>query len=343
MESNTDFLFKFSVNFMLSKQTDVIGSSESPTCYLCGKHGETLYHGLQDHLFGAPGSWGFKRCSNSSCGFIWLDPMPTRDEIWKAYRSYYTHKRTKFELSELLGYVVRAIFRIPLSIFLQILNDRKRRRYMYLDRLTPGRLLDVGCGSGYRLERMRALGWEVFGQEIDPVAAEYARNKFGVDIHLGPLEEMAAPAGGFDAVIMSHVIEHVYDPVATLSDCHRLLRKGGKLVVSTPNAESYGHQKFGLRWRGLEPPRHLHLFTGRTLTQVFQRAGFCQFQYWTSDVTADHIGRSSNVLPYQATPVNQRVFSMGDEFRGLLFQVAAHRYFLKDKDCGEECIMVATK
>ena len=348
-QSDSDFDVNMLYDYFSEKpasiipETKVIGTMETPICYLCGKHGEVLYHNLEDGLFGASGRWSFKRCSDPSCGLIWLDPMPTRDEIGKAYRDYYTHDLTQAGLSMLPGFVVRLIFRLPLGLFLQIHNERKRRRYMYLDQLPPGRLLDVGCGSGLFLARMRALGWEVLGQEMDSEAAEQVHRKFGIDIHLGPLEEMDISAGGFDAVVMSHVIEHVHDPVALISDCHRLLRDGGELIISTPNAESYGHQKFGPLWRGLEPPRHLHLFTSRTLMRVSQRAGFSQFQCWTSDVTADNIGRSSKPASPEATTGGYRNFNMGDELRGMLFQVAAHRAFLKEKNSGEECMMIAKK
>jgi 2-polyprenyl-3-methyl-5-hydroxy-6-metoxy-1,4-benzoquinol methylase len=348
-QSDSDFDVNMLSGYSIKKPvsiistTEVIGATESPICYLCGKHGEVLYHALEDKLFGVPGRWGFKRCSDPNCGLVWLDPMPARDEIGKAYRNYYTHNRAKYSLSVLPGRIVRAIFRVPLSLFLQIQNERKRRRCMYLDRLPPGRLLEVGCGSGLRLERMRALGWEVFGQEIDPVAAEQARKKTGIHIHLGPLKEIEAAAGEFDAVIMSHVLEHVHDPVAFLSDCHRLLRDGGKLIVSTPNLESYGHQKLGPLWRGLEPPRHLYLFMSRTLTQATQRAGFSQHQCWTTDVTADNIGRNIRALSSGAGAGDYRTFTMGDELRGMSFQVAAHQAFLKEKSSGEECVIIATK
>lgn len=67
--------------------------------------------------------------------------------------------------------------------------------------------------------------------------------------------------GEFDVVILSHVIEHLHDPVALLKMCHLLLEKNGLLVLLTPNVASYGHRKFGAGWCGLESPRHIHLFT----------------------------------------------------------------------------------
>ena len=61
-------------------------------CILCGSPGESLYEGLDDVLFGAPGTWSFKRCANSRCQLIWLDPQPLEEDIGKAYATYYTHQ-----------------------------------------------------------------------------------------------------------------------------------------------------------------------------------------------------------------------------------------------------------
>ena len=78
---------------------------------------------------------------------------------------------------------------------------------------------------------------------------------------------------GFDAVVLDNVLEHVPDPVATLRRAWSLVRAAGRLIVLTPNAASYGHARFGARWRGLEPPRHLVLFTPISFAAAALRAG----------------------------------------------------------------------
>jgi 2-polyprenyl-3-methyl-5-hydroxy-6-metoxy-1,4-benzoquinol methylase len=70
---------------------------------------------------------------------------------------------------------------------------------------------------------------------------------------VGDFQAARLDGGDFDAITMSHVIEHVPDPLASLDKCRRLLRLGGYLVLSTPNVRSLGHQRFGQSWRGLEP------------------------------------------------------------------------------------------
>ena len=108
-------------------------------------------------------------------------------------------------------------------------------RYLKAD--DRGRLLDVGSGNGLFLHQMKRLGGAVAGVELDGRAASVARAKFGLEVFEGPLEEATFPDEYFDAITMNHVIEHVLDPVGLLKECRRVLRPGGKLVVTTLNIQ----------------------------------------------------------------------------------------------------------
>lgn len=320
--------------------TDPIGTEMQPHCYLCGSEGQPLHRNRDDYLFGAPGAWHFKHCVNADCGLVWLDPRPTPDEIGKAYRQYYTHNEANAARPSRIARLLRAMLHGGSVRLLGLQAERKRYKRMYLDDVPTGRLLEVGCGNGKRLARLRALGWDVTGQEIDPLAAAYVRREKGIDVHLGPLETMPETEQ-YDAVLLSHVIEHVHDPVALLNHCHRLLRKGGVLMMLTPNAESLGHRKFGGGWRGLEPPRHLHLLTCRTLTQLLHKAGFAQPRCWTTVVGAYGIGESS--FPGDPAIRQLPARSVQDVWRGFWFQWRARWTLLFDKNSGEECVAIAQK
>ena len=113
-----------------------------------------------------------------------------------------------------------------------------------LERLRrPGRLLDVGCAAGCLLEAARRRGWDVVGLDISDYAVEYARREFHLDVRIGTVEQAVFPAGPFDAITAFEYIEHVTDPVGTLSHLRSWLRPDGVLVMTTPNAGSWAARR----------------------------------------------------------------------------------------------------
>ena len=285
-----------------------------PTCFLCGEHGVAAYRHLTDRLFSAPGRWTLVRCPDQSCGILWLDPMPSEADIGEAYRVYFTHERESAgtRLSAAKKCYLRSKFGYPMkdgrtsglanAARETIFRLRFRRRaelegqVFYLPKLADqGRLLDVGCGSGDGLAFMSRLGWRVEGVEVDPEAVAVARSK-GLIIHTGTLKDQQFPDSQFDAVTMSHVIEHVHDPISLMSECMRVLKPNGILVMITPNACSLGHSFYGGSWVALEPPRHLHIFTPSALRKAAGIAGFSRIEAFSSIRGAEWIVLSSQMI-----------------------------------------------
>jgi SAM-dependent methyltransferase len=272
--------------------TRAIRATECPNCYLCGSLGSPLHKQLPDRLFGVPGQWTLNRCGQPTCGLVWLNPRPIDEDIPKLYEHYYTHKHGGGS-SDPLAHLLECIWQLVVPAALGYDWGDRGRLARWLGRLLArfgpvresacsgvfwvdarqrGRLLDVGCGAGLFLRRMRDLGWEVSGVEPDPTAAAIAAQGFPVAV--GTLEQARLPAGYFDVVTMSHVIEHLPNPVTTLRECCRILKPGGVLLIYTPNAASMGSQTFGRHWVGWDPPRHLLLFTPAPLRGTVERAGF---------------------------------------------------------------------
>src|SRR6185503_15625723 len=138
-----------------------------------------------------------------------------------------------------------------------------------------GSLLEVGCASGMYLDLMRALGWKrVVGIDISQRAIEQARNDLKLEAYCGELKDVCLDEESFDAVSLSHTLEHVSDPVGFLRETYRVMKPGARLAIVVPNVESLSARVFGRDWFHLDAPRHMVNFTRHSLRVTLERAGF---------------------------------------------------------------------
>jgi 2-polyprenyl-3-methyl-5-hydroxy-6-metoxy-1,4-benzoquinol methylase len=273
-------------------------------CPICSSaERKILYDGLVDNVFFcAPGKWTMWCCSG--CTSAYLDPRPSTHSIGLAYSSYYTH-RTVPTSSKRVNYSSLNLWR---KIRRQLFNGYKNWRYgtreepalgigaiafmlappfrNLLDRrcrslprlpVRGGSVLDVGCGDGDFIEHAASLGWNAIGIDPDPAAIANCLSR-GLDVSQGTLEQFADKERLFDVITLSHVIEHVHNPVALLKACRRLLKPTGQLWLETPNIDSLGHREYMKNWRGLEPPRHLVLFNRQSLGKALFASGFARIE-----------------------------------------------------------------
>jgi len=151
---------------------------------------------------------------------------------------------------------------------------------------TPGRMLDVGPGTGIFLYLASSeFGWQPHGVDICSKSADKAREEFGISLEIGDFDDYPWEAQTFDAVTMLDMLEHTVDPSASLARAYSLLRPGGVLYVAVPNQhclmtimlDSYirtglpGSSYFLER---LYVAPHVHYFHPRTLRAFLEDAGF---------------------------------------------------------------------
>jgi 2-polyprenyl-3-methyl-5-hydroxy-6-metoxy-1,4-benzoquinol methylase len=341
---------------------DVIHSEDVLRCPLCGSESKReLYDGLRDRIWGAPGEWAYKSCRN--CGLVFLDPRPTQEDISKAYAVYPTH--SSVTLSNNLPRRLRSYLRrgyiagkfgytkgVPrlqrLVGRLVYLHPGQREvmnaSIMYLSAKHRGRVLDVGAGAGAILNELRNLGWGAEGIDFDAEAVKSAVRTYDLDVKVGTLEDQRYPSGQFDAVVMSHVIEHVHDPVQLLGECWRILKPGGMFVVVTPNAESLGRWYFGVDWTVLEPPRHLTVFSCKTLGRAARQAGIPCADLKTTARGANGIFILSKKLRLSKTAtVGHQPFSVSEKLMGHAYQYLVSLTLRFMPGAGEELLMIAVK
>ncbi len=349
------------MNLVVNRMNERIATESVPNCILCGYKGELLYAGLRDRLFGVPGIWSLMRCQK--CDLVWLNPQPIFEDIEKLYKTYFTHNTNdhipKFArlrrlirnsiLATHMGYpeLADGISQKTLGRILSWMGPIKEKielGVMFLNGQKRGRLLDVGCGSGAFLAKMRELGWDAVGMEFDRQAIKMAREHFGLNIYEGILEKASFSENEFDAITMNHVIEHLYDPITTLKECYRILKPGGKLVVITPNTESLGACLFDRAWPGWDAPRHLHLFSPRTLRNCAKRARLQMVKLFTTSRSARRIWAASQLIRRNGVLPGGLPQKLGLWLRleGLAFQMVEYGMAMF-KNVGEETVLVTTK
>jgi 2-polyprenyl-3-methyl-5-hydroxy-6-metoxy-1,4-benzoquinol methylase len=200
------------------------------------------------------------------CGLVFVSPRPTAEALAERYeRDYFHCAEPTFG-----GYEDYEADRAEIT---RTFARRMRQLAPFVATARP-RLLDVGCATGIFLEVARSAGWSGEGLDISAYALDRARAK-GFAVRRGTLEEVDVADGSFDVLTMWDFIEHVPDPAATLARAHRLLRPGGTLALSTPDAGSLLARLLGPRWLGFRSiDEHLYFFSRRTLAAMLEGAGF---------------------------------------------------------------------
>lgn len=136
------------------------------------------------------------------------------------------------------------------------------------------RLLDVGFGAGALLQAATQEGWTTYGVERSSVAVEQGRRHELGDLQV--CDFLCAPydTGFFDVICMLELIEHLIDPMPFLQQAERLLRPGGLLYLTTPNAAGLNGRLLGTAWSVVAPPEHVQLFSLPSMLRTLRGAGF---------------------------------------------------------------------
>lgn len=229
---------------------------EVVVCPLCGPSRTRTLFVARDRLLGGPGAFPVIRCL--SCGLVFLNPRPTAAALGAYYPDAYYPLDADPDPAALA---------VAGGLAARVAGQVERNGH------SAPSVLDIGCGTGLFLREARERGWTVEGIELSRSAVAYARERFGLPVRQGALDEIALPDAAFDVITMWHVLEHLPDPLAALRQAARALRPGGLLLLAVPNIGSLEARLFGRRWYSLDAPRHLYHFSPETLRALLERAG----------------------------------------------------------------------
>lgn len=244
-------------------------------CPKCGSNISTKVCSGKDYLYHIPGIYHVDNCSTCGCWF--QNPRPTYDDIIKTYPKFYAPHMISPNIINNTNNIKNIIYNIKSKIIYIFNKIIISNQYIKGITLSPnfiqnGKLLEIGCATGLRLEELRADGWsELYGIEMVQEAAMIAQNR-GFKISYGKIEDILPlyQNAYFDVIIASMVLEHLQDPFTTVQQIATKIKPGGQFLFSTINKDSLDKKIFGCYWAGFDYPRHLTYFRISDILEMIQ-------------------------------------------------------------------------
>lgn len=228
-------------------------------CLICNNNSLATIFSIYDDRYGYPGEFALNSCQK--CGHISLDCGFTSAELTALYTNYYPRKN--LDVNSYRPHLEK--FGFP-SWF----NGLRSSAFRWVPKNVT--VLDIGCGFGQSLGYHVVRGCDVYGVEADENINRVV-NKFGFKVHVGLFDDKLYSANFFDYITMDQVIEHVTEPMQSLKGMARILKSGGYIILSTPNATGWGAKFFGKRWINWHAPYHLQFFSKDSMSLVAEQAG----------------------------------------------------------------------
>jgi len=229
---------------------------EEVTCNLCKVSDE-------EFLFFSPER--IVRCRR--CGLIYCNPRLDARSLECVYSKDYfvlDEQDSGIDYKAYANYIGEE----PVITRSMIKRIKKVERFAH----AKGRMLDIGCAAGFSLIAARERGWEAEGIECSEFCVQYARSR-GLTVHRGSLYDYPGRNESMDAITMWDYLEHSPDPLGDLKACCSLLRRGGVILLSIPNVDSWSYRLLGKKWIGFKNIEHLYFFSRDTMEKLARQAG----------------------------------------------------------------------
>jgi len=308
--------------------------TEEAACPLCGAR-----VAMNSHF--SNGADRIRRCPACSVAFVY--PRASGLELLSQYSPRYFQE--KYDTLRQSGYVNMQSWQNKISMCLRRVDKLRGGR--------TGLLLDVGCGKGWFLEEARKHGWQVQGLELCPEVAKGTMERVGTQVYTGSIFDVALPSETFDLVTMFDVIEHLEGPLEALRICHRILKPGGALVLSTPNLYGLGCRLLGARAFAVWPDEHIVYFGTASIGRALRLAEFSRLEIVSREIYPENasaivarlLGKNGGhtAVVNAADPVVQSVkklFRNNPIFKGL--RISLNGFFAAVR-WGDELVAFAVK
>lgn len=239
---------------------------EQVNCNLCGLDNTRVLFRKRDKFGISEDEFRVVECQK--CGLLYVNPRPSQAEIGNFYPETYSWKETLVTGS----FITKWMRNLEKKYRYHLLKDEVSKLLKFT-RNGSGKVLDVGCGAGDRLDVFRSMGLKTYGVEISD-SADYARDHLKLNVLKGDLFSAHFPDRFFDIVTLYSVLEHTHNPMMVCEEVRRILKEKGSLVIQIPNKDSLQYKIFKKRWAAFDVPRDLYYFGTKTLRCLLGKCGF---------------------------------------------------------------------
>jgi 2-polyprenyl-3-methyl-5-hydroxy-6-metoxy-1,4-benzoquinol methylase len=229
-------------------------------CIICNSSLASYKEPIQDHSISKE---RFELVTCGICGMVYTGGVPKEEDCGRYYKSedYVSHSDTNKGLFFSIYHRVRSY----------MLN---RKVALVRSYHSEGKVLDMGCGTGYFVHALNEAGYKTIGIEVDDDARNVGVKKFGIQAHGNDYLLENKLDGPFQIITLWHVLEHLYSPERYMAKFKQNLAKDGVLIIAVPNCSSYDAKHYGSLWAGYDVPRHLWHFEPRTMELWARKNGF---------------------------------------------------------------------
>lgn len=218
---------------------------ESISCKICNSNNTHAYFLGNTELI---------KCAN--CDIVYNKNTSIEEEN-KYYKENYTLRKNTISLQSEL----RRLSRFPEQLkLIADINHYKK---------TPANLTDIGCDKGYFIDDARRFGYTVYGVELSEDARKYT-----TQLNLNVFDDIKQVTEKTDVVTMWHSLEHFSEPQQFLKELHQQLNNEAYLFIRVPDFGCFFSKILRHKWRWFQPHNHYFHYTKKSLTKMFELAGY---------------------------------------------------------------------
>lgn len=254
----------------------MINRNRQVKCRICDNSEQNESYLVQEMMFGCGEQFTYVHCSKCNCLQLSEIPLDMSKYYPRSYYSFATEPQIKYK-NAIIGSIRKIVDYhtvFPASLFGTIIStigpNKKLTALANIALTKNSRILDVGCGTGWRLYALKEIGFQnVLG--IDPYLDSDIKYQNGLRILKKSTQDIH---GQWDLIMYHHSFEHIADPRQELKSVFQLLSRNGTCMLRMPTVSSHAWERYREHWYQIDAPRHYFLHSIESVELLAGETGF---------------------------------------------------------------------